>query len=258
MEEEIHPIGITLQSFIALRKEPSERSEMVSQLLFGECYDILEQESNWYKIRMHFDSYEGWIDRKLVVKLDENEAKKLKAITPSILTTQVKSEIKGKGPMHLFPGSELLIASGNHVMQVKNTSIEFPKDLNKRTSIEAIRDIFLHAPYLWGGRTPYGIDCSGLTQVAYKMMGVALPRDASEQVLNGENINFLEEAIAGDLAFFGDEETIHHVGILLDSNHILHASGWVKISKIDHQGIFEPDLNTYTHHLRAVKRIIKQ
>lgn len=255
MEEETHLIGITLQSFIAVRKEASERSEMVSQLLFGECYDILDKESTWYKIRMHFDGYEGWIDQKLVVELSKNETEQLKAIKPFILKTQTTPELKEKGRINLFPGSELLISSNDHEMHVKNTHIKFAGHLDKETSIEKIKDIFLNVPYLWGGRTPYGIDCSGLSQIACKMRGITLPRDASQQVLKGETINFLEEAEAGDLAFFGDEENIHHVGILLDSNHILHASGWVKISKIDHQGIFEPELNAYTHHLRAVKRI---
>ncbi len=255
MEEETYPIGIPLQSFIAVRKEASERSEMVSQLLFGECYDILSKESNWYKIRMHLDGYEGWIDKKLVVELSISEAEQLKAIRPFVLKAQTTPEIKGKGTINLFPGSEVWISSNDHEMQVKNTHIKFTGHVDKEASIEKIKEIFLNAPYLWGGRTPYGIDCSGLSQIACKMMGIMLPRDASKQVLKGETINFLEEAKPGDLAFFGDEENIHHVGILLDSNRILHASGWVKISKIDHQGIFEPELNAYTHHLRAVKRI---
>jgi cell wall-associated NlpC family hydrolase len=118
---------------------------------------------------------------------------------------------------------------------------------------------FFNAPYLWGGRTPYGIDCSGLTQIVYKLNGIKLPRDASQQVLTGDTLSFVEEALPGDLAFFGDEEgLITHVGIIWKHHKIIHASGRVRIDNVDHQGIYNEELKRYTHSLRTIKRIIKE
>jgi len=117
--------------------------------------------------------------------------------------------------------------------------------------------MYLNAPYLWGGRSPFGIDCSGFTQVIYKLNGFKLPRDASQQATIGETLSFIEESESGDLAFFDNEEgNIIHVGIMLENNNIIHASGKVRIDKIDHQGIFNSETNTYSHRLRLIKKIL--
>jgi cell wall-associated NlpC family hydrolase len=117
--------------------------------------------------------------------------------------------------------------------------------------------MYLHAPYLWGGRSPFGIDCSGFVQVVYKFSGIQLPRDAWQQAEKGDLLSFIEESAPGDLAFFdNDEGTIIHVGILLENNRIIHASGKVRIDVIDHQGIYNRDLRAYTHNLRLIKSIL--
>ena len=116
--------------------------------------------------------------------------------------------------------------------------------------------MYINSPYLWGGRSPFGIDCSGFTQVVYKLCGIRLKRDASQQAEQGTTIKSLEESTPGDLAFFANgTEKITHVGILLPQHKIIHASGKVRVDKIDPQGIFNEDKNTYTHNLRLIKRI---
>jgi cell wall-associated NlpC family hydrolase len=117
--------------------------------------------------------------------------------------------------------------------------------------------MYVNAPYLWGGKTPFGIDCSGFTQMVYKLNGYALLRDASQQATQGVPLSFIEESEAGDLAFFDNEEgKIIHVGIIMDDNYIIHASGKVRVDRLDHLGIYNAELNKHTHKLRVIKKII--
>jgi len=117
--------------------------------------------------------------------------------------------------------------------------------------------LFLNAPYLWGGRNLLGIDCSGFTQIVYKINGIPLDRDASQQALQGQTLSFIEESEAGDLAFFDDTEgNITHVGLLLEDHHIIHASGCVRIDRIDQSGIFNSETQSHTHKLRFIKKMI--
>ena len=164
--------------------------------------------------------------------------------------------MKRNGILLLFGGMLALQTVGAQETATFASS-EFAPLYNGQVEAPYTRSQYFNTPYLWGGRTPYGIDCSGLAQMAYRLAGIALPRDASQQVLLGEDISFLEEAQEGDLAFFGDDAGhITHVGILWEYGRIIHASGKVRVDKIDHQGIFNEDLKRYTHALKVIKRII--
>ena len=234
--------AIASVSVVPVRAENSDRAEIVTQLLFGESCDILEVDKNWTKIKIHFDGYEGWVDTKQVSPISDADftKRKTKTVTENFINYQHNGE-----KTLLSIGSE--IESDNQ----KDTKNNFDKENLKKTTLE-----FLNVPYLWGGRSFFGIDCSGFTQIVYKVNGIQLPRDAYQQAEVGEVLDFVEEAEVGDLAFFENEEgRIIHVGIMLENQKIIHAHGKVRIDQLDSVGIFNKDQNKHTHRLRFIKRI---
>ncbi|TRX63556.1 C40 family peptidase [Carboxylicivirga sp. M1479] len=255
--------SICTYGFIPLRSEASERAEMVSQVLFGETLDMLETEGDWTKVRLHHDAYEGWINSKLIDSIQEKEVENWmqadKWLVPAPFIKVVSEPDK---TMHLLSGGSSIYFNGPDRNSFSIGKKEFYLSGNHNVdkpagSIADSASSYLNTPYLWGGRSFYGIDCSGFTQVVYKMAGFNLPRDASQQMVLGDIINFVEETCLGDLAFFDNEEgVITHVGLCLGRGDIIHASGRVRVDKLDHQGIFDEETKSYSHKLRVIKRIL--
>ncbi|MCO6499075.1 MAG: C40 family peptidase [Vicingus serpentipes] len=257
--------GICHLSVVPCRLEPADTSEMVTQLLFGETVKIYEEKKgNWRKIKTAYDNYNCWIDTKQIIEITEEEFNKINS-SPITVCSELVSVIKNNTDEVLTPivlGSSLPLFKKNTV-HIGNETYHFEGQVigtNKKVTKNRIAEnafMYLNAPYLWGGRSPFGIDCSGFTQIIYKLNGVQLPRDASQQAEIGATLSFIEESESGDLAFFDNEEgNIIHVGIMLTNNKIIHASGKVRIDKIDHQGIYNVDTNTYSHRLRLIKKIL--
>ncbi len=261
---EVTGYGYCAGTMIPVRSEPSNRSELSTQLLFGEAYSCYESRSGWVRIITAFDNYEGWIDEKQIKILSEEEFQSSKQAAgvshevffPMNHDTQSESFYIPMGST--LPGiRDHYFNIGKHAYQFSGAYLPPGEKLDRPGLIEQSRK-YLNVPYLWGGRTHHGIDCSGLAQITYKMAGYQIPRDSSIQAGHGSIVNFLSEAREGDLVFFDNEEgEITHVGILLPDNQIIHSSGKVRIDKIDHQGIFNIDLNEYTHKLRVIKRIVE-
>lgn len=251
--------GLCNLANIPLRIEPSDRSELVSQVLFGEHFTILEQTQKWSKIKLAYDDYEGWIDNKQFATITEeqfNQLSKDSIVLNADLIEYITSPSNLLMPIPLGASLSFLnydsINTDNFNFEGLKTSGEKPKSNIINTAF-----MYMHAPYLWGGKTPFGIDCSGFTQMVYKLNGYKLLRDASQQANQGDALSFIEESEPGDLAFFDNEDgNIIHVGIIMEDNYIIHASGKVRIDRLDHLGIYNADLNRHTHKLRVIKKII--
>ncbi|MEA4937626.1 hypothetical protein SDC9_139397 [bioreactor metagenome] len=256
--------GLVTLPVVPLRASDSERSEMISQLLFGEFVEIIEQSERWFYIKNLADDYLGWIDRKMIKSVSGKEfaaaqrSDRLRLSRPySIIYHTIDNQTK------LLPGGSIVYELNGDDFQIgsENWSLIDPVYIPKLPfSTHQVIEVamqYLNAPYLWGGKTILGVDCSGLVQLAFAIGGYLLPRDASQQVVKGKTVDFLSEVLPGDLAFFeNDEGHISHVGILIDNSKIIHSSGWVKVENIDAQGIISSLTGEYTHHLRVIKRII--
>lgn len=256
--------GICLLSVVPCRKEASNTSELVTQLLFGETYEIAEETEEWFKISTTFDSYVCWLNKKQHSPLSESVFNKIngsKVKCNGDLVQIIKNK-KQNTNIPITIGASLPLLK-DHDMQLDTYHFSFDGTAvdtgvkNDAQKIVQTAYLFLNSPYLWGGKSPFGIDCSGFTQLVFKLNGHKIPRDASQQVELGSPLSFVEEAETGDLAFFDNEEgQIVHVGLLLDNQSIIHASGQVRIDRFDHYGIFHSERKKYSHNLRVIKRIL--
>jgi len=253
--------GICNLSVVPVRAEASDKSEMLTQLLFGDHFELILFTEKWVYIKTAYDDYQGWIDPKQFERIDEETFLKLQD-QRSISGLSIYQSLKtSSGEMiNLVPGSSLPFFERNCV-HINHEKYEFSGDAVKpdimafQKQVETAAKFYLHTPYLWGGKSTFGIDCSGLTQMVFKQFAIKIKRDTWQQTEQGEMINSLMEVRVGDLAFFDNAQgKIVHVGILLNNKEIIHASGRVKIDSIDEQGIHSKELGRYTHRLKVIKR----
>lgn len=257
--------GIVLHSIVPVRSEASEGSEQLTQLLFAETVDILEEKPRWIRIQNDTDGQEGWVDFKMLTKLSDDEcevvAKSVKSARVMMPMAYAVSENNGQ-TIPLTAGTYLPnYADGRFEILGVGFRIdpamvaEKPLEATENNMMQVVR-FFLNIPYLWGGKNAMGMDCSGFTQIIHSLLGHSLLRNASEQVTQGVPVKSLKNAQVGDLAFFDHEDgRISHVGLLLDTERIIHCSGRVKVEKVDETGIFSIEQGgTYTHHLVSIRR----
>jgi Cell wall-associated hydrolases (invasion-associated proteins) len=255
---------IFLNTALPVRAEASEKSEMVTQLLFGEFCRIIEEKGSFVKIENYTDKYIGWADKKMLHPITEEVFEAL-CCAPIFRTNMPIADafcMTDKSIYHLSAGSLLPFYDhdkssfeiAGKTFQIHPSFVTYIPHKSKENMTPTCM-LFQNAPYLWGGKSIFGIDCSGFVQNVFALHGYILPRDASIQAHHGEDIALLEDANTGDLVFFQKEEKITHVGIYLGENKIIHASGKVRIDKVDEKGIFDEETQEYSHHFASIKRI---
>lgn len=263
--------SISTYAQIPVRATPSEAAEMVTQILFGEKYEVLQVEGRWANIRTVDDNYPGWIDAKLVTDVSDSEVAHWSG-DGAYVTCLPFSRVEAMQEGNLFP---TLVPMGSVLYNWKSVPTLFDNedrictlcghkfvlhekreelDSRPQSPVECAK-LLLGAPYLWGGRTAFGIDCSGLVQLSYKVCGVQLPRDASQMAGLGTEISFGHQ-MENDIALFvNDKGRICHVGLCMADGRIIHASGSVRIDRLDEQGIFNAERGTHTHKLASIRRL---
>lgn len=243
--------------FVPLRSGPSHKTEMLSQVLFGEKYKVVSRAGTWTKVETCFDNYAGWIDDAHIQHSMVADATPGMVLNRSLLC-------------HKSDKTKLVLEAGCEIFEPDFKSGTFKAGNNIYTAFElnesyitcsdqfgdlALR--YINSPYIWGGRIPSGIDCSGLTQLVYKIKGISLPRDSWKQAETGTAIDFIDQAETGDLVFFdNDRGKISHVGMILSKGLVIHASGRVRVDSIDHMGIYKQEIGGYSHKLRMIRRIV--
>jgi len=254
--------GICHLNCIAIRREADNASEMISQLLFGETFHILGEKDQWYLIYSDFDHYEGWVLKIQVTPLQGDIYESLRADNGHCSRELISLIVDNTNQMQVLTLGASLPCYSDGTFKLGEGTFAFEGEVNSgispRADLVRTAHKYLNTPFLWGGRTPAGIDSSGFTQMVYKINGHMLYRDAHQQASQGEVLSFIEECEPGDLAFFDNEEgEIVHVGIILAHNHIIHCHGKVRIDRIDHSGIYNVDTGRHTHPLRVMKRVVE-
>lgn len=253
--------GIVQVPAAPVRRRPGHAREMVNQLLFGETVKVLrERRENWVKIRSLHDHYEGWMTSNMLAPIDAKNAKTRSIYAASGLLNEIRV---GEQTMHLPFGASLpFFDQGKGLLgetAYTYSGFYLNRDESRATAsqLEALARPWLNAPYLWGGRTPLGVDCSGFVQVLFKMTGIDLPRDTWQQAQDGRSVKKFSDAAAGDLVFFDRDEDIVHVGMLIDKDHVIHSSGKVRIDVIDRKGLVDAETGKYGVRLRAIRRLLE-
>lgn len=255
-------LAICLLSVVPMRKEPSHRSEMVSQLLFGEYATVREEKDDFFLVRCEYDGYEGWVQSSQLTFLAKDAKNEATFYTNSYTTTITIDNMLAQIPLGspVFNPDQLVFSIAGkqcrYLMQPQQMWNVAEMILNE-TTLQAVYHTFLNTPYLWGGRSIFGIDCSGFAQQVFKFFGIPLLRDAYLQAGQGKAVNSVNETRLGDLAFFQNEKgRITHVGIVLSGGRIVHAAGKVRIDILDENGIYNNDSGKYSHALHSIRRMV--
>ncbi len=259
-------LGICALSAVPVRAEPNDRAELVTQLLFGECYQILVSQEPWVQVQLAADGYVGWIDHlqhtpvtpAYFAAWQAQDHPRVLDVVQTVSDEATRIPVLLGSRLPFFDGMTLQLGDKSLFFNGTATNPGPPADAARQVlQLRKAGQLYLKAPYLWGGKSVFGVDCSGLMQQLYGLVGVQLRRDACQQIEHGHTVDFVTQAQPGDLAFFDNAEgRIVHVGMVLDEGLILHASGEVRLDPLDHNGIYSRRRQVYSHKLRLIKRLL--
>jgi hypothetical protein len=232
MDETARSEVVARSAIAPLLASASLRSEQVSQLVLGETARVLERDGEWRRVRCHHDGYEGWVHIGYVLELDETASARWRAeaagwslgagLRRGELTRRLPLRARvavEDGTARLPDGARWHIDAGE-----VRSSAEVCRAARATAPERWALEHFAGSPYLWGGVTPWGADCSGLVQTTFAARGTVLPRDATLQVAHGEPVP-PERLRAGDLLFFrGDSERITHVALAGEADTLVHSA----------------------------------
>lgn len=260
---EVIDFGVSRQAIVPVRREPDHKSEQTSQLLFGDHYEVLSlsKDKSWCYIRIFSDQYEGWIDTKQNHSITKAYFDQINHANFKITTDLSSKILYKKSPLTILMGSIVPISNSELFKMEEQFAFNGEsKSLGQRRDFEFLKSIalkYINAPYQWGGKSPFGIDCSGFVQMVYKICGYQLARDASQQVRLGKEVAGIGASKPGDIAFFKSEKgEISHVGILLEDEKIIHSSGSVRVDQLLEEGILNVETKIFTHSLACIRRIL--
>ena len=262
---EILDYGVCRLSIVPVRAEASDKSELSTQLLFGDHYEVIEisKDKKWLKIRINFDQFEGWLDAKQHHPVSRDYYDYLNRAEFKITIDITASILYNKSPQIILMGSMIPISSSELFKMEEQFAFNGEaKNLGQKREYEYLRNVavkYLNAPYLWGGKSPFGIDCSGFVQMVFKICGYRLFRNSWQQSNQGKSFRNVEQSKPGDLIFFKNVEgKVNHVGILLEGDRIIHASGKVRVDHLNEEGILNLETKIYTHQFSHVRRILSE
>lgn len=262
---EILDFGVCRLSIVPVRADTSDKSEQLSQLLFGDHYEVTGQSKDrkWLRIKINFDQYEGWIDTRQHHTILREYFEYLNRAEFKITTDVTASILYNKSPQIILMGSMIPISSSELFKMEEQFAFNGEaKNLGQKREFEFLKNTaikYLNAPYLWGGKSPFGIDCSGFAQMVFKICGYRLFRDSGQQANHGKLVKSVDQGKPGDLVFFKNaDDKVNHVGILLDDDRIIHASGRVRIDHLNEEGILNLETKIYTHQFAHIRRILSE
>lgn len=262
---EILDYGVCRLSIVPVRAEASDKSELTTQLLFGDHYEVTEatKDKKWLKIRNNFDQFEGWLDAKQHHSVSHEYYEYLNRAEFKITTDVTASILYNKSPQIILMGSMIPISSSELFKMEEQFAFNGEaKNLGQKREYEYLKNVavkYLNSPYLWGGKSPFGIDCSGFVQMVFKICGYRLFRDSWQQANQGKSFRNIEQSKPGDLIFFKNaDDKVNHVGILLEGDRIIHASGKVRVDHLNEEGILNLETKIYSHEFSHVRRILSE
>ena len=255
--------GVCRLAIVSVRKNPSDYAEQITQLLFGDHYHVLSvsPDKRWLQIMIFSDRSEGWIDTKQHHAITPEYFEQINQADFKITMDIASNILYKKSPLTIVMGSIVPISNSELFKMEEQLAFNGEaKSLGQRRDFEFLKSIalkYINAPYQWGGKSPFGMDASGLVQMIFKIVGYSLPRDIAHLNLQGKSSSSVGEALPGDLAFFQNKKgEVNHVGIVLEEEKIIHSSGRVRVDHLHEEGILNTETKIYTHHLSGFRRIL--